>query len=45
MTNFERITQSPETLATILSVALNGVDYEDDDWDPYILGWLNSEVE
>lgn len=44
MTNFERIkAMTQEELATQISRWSYAADYEDDDFDPDILRWLNAE--
>lgn len=42
MTNFERITASPEALAEFLEVPFDNCDEQ---FRRYLLDWLNSEAE
>jgi|GEM_PF-3948124 len=44
MTVYERICKDKKFAASMLSEALNGCDYEDEDYDPAIMKILDSEV-
>ncbi len=45
LTNYEKICQDKIFCANIISLAMHGDGYEDDDYDPEIMSWLDKEAE
>ena len=43
MTNYERIQIDKEFCASCISCAFHSTDYEDDDYDPNIMAWMDTE--
>jgi hypothetical protein len=43
MTNYERICQDKEFCASVISSVLHEANYEDNDFDPSVMKWLELE--